>query len=181
MCVKLQAFIYITYDQICTSICAALLTVVHSFVEVSYLSGPYTVMTGRYFVTYQRIVVISYQDSDMQISKRRRNVYICLRDMSRREVYLSTHPSKCANTQKFPEKRNYNISTRIYNIDTLSDRPVFINNLTLTQLSVVEGQAGLKMIKSSIYLHPNQKCYLAIKQHKTNASHLILIISLNFI
>jgi hypothetical protein len=137
---------------------------------------------GRYFVTYQKIVVISYQDSGMPICKRRRNVRICLRDMSRTEVYLSAHPSKCANIQKFPEKRNYNVSTRIYNIDTRSDRPVFINDLTLTKLSIVDGQAGFKMIKkTSNYLHPKQKYYLAIKQHKINASHLILIISLNFI
>jgi hypothetical protein len=181
VCIKLQAFVYIAYDQICTSICAASLTVVQSSVEVSYLLGPYTVVTGRYFETYQRIVVISFQDSGMQISKRRRHVRICLRDMSRKEVHLSTQPSKCANTQKFPEKQNYNVSMRIYNIDTRSDRPVFISDLTLTKLSIVDGQAGLKMIKTSIYLHPKQKCYLAIKQHKINASHLILIISLNFI
>ena len=71
-----------------------------------------------------------------------------LRNMSRTEVYLSTHPSKCANIQKFPEKRNYNVRARICNIDTRSDRPDFINDLTLTKLSIVDGQAGLKMIKN---------------------------------
>jgi hypothetical protein len=39
--------------------------------------------------------------------------------MSTREVYLSTHPSKFSNIQKFPEQRNYNLSTRIYNIDVM--------------------------------------------------------------
>jgi hypothetical protein len=52
------------------------------------------------------------------------------------------------------------------NIDTRSDRTVIINDLILTKLCVFDGQAGLKMAKTSNYLHPKQKCYLAIKQQK---------------
>jgi len=66
--------------------------------------------------------------------------------------------------QKFPETRNYNVSTRVCNIKTCSDRTVVINDLILTKLCIVVGQAGLKMIKTSNYLHSKQKCYLAIKQ-----------------
>jgi len=95
-------------------------------------------------MTFQRIVVFLYQNSDRPISKRRRNVRICLRDMSARESHLSTHPSKFANIQKFPEQRNYNVSTKIYNIYTRSDRTFIINDLILTKLCVVDGQAGLK-------------------------------------
>jgi len=57
-----------------------------------------------------------------------------------------------------------------------SDRTVIINDLILTKLCVVDGQAGLKIIKTSNYLHPKYKCYLTIKHKKMNASHLILII-----
>jgi len=42
--------------------------------------------------------------------------------MSAREVYFSKHPSKFSNIQKFPEQRNYNLSTRIYNIDVIGER-----------------------------------------------------------